>query len=136
MLCFVDPHESVYNGYVQALDALTKTTEHFATEAILRRFEWMLLTACSFHMSLTHDAHSDMPINMNYVYCFVVSEGFILADECVSMMHLLQWLLADMAISNAAKLMMRKAFDHVLDGKITKYSRVILNNEKMSEYYA
>lgn len=118
-----DPHELLYSAYVQALSALMTTSERFAIEAILRRFEWRLLTECGFHMSLTHDARSARPINVNCFYRFVASEGFILAEEGISGAHITAMAaddLEDVAVLNVAKQIMRRAIEHLLDGKEIK----------------
>ncbi len=118
-----DPHELLYSAYVQALSALTTTSERFAIEVILRRFEWVLLTTCGFHMSLTHDARSAIPIDTNSFYRFVAGEGFILAGEGVSGAHITAMAadqLENVAVLNVAKQVMRRAIDHALDGKEIK----------------
>lgn len=115
-----DPHQLLYSAYAQALSALMSTSERIAIEAILRRFEWMLLMTCGFHMSLTHDARSAMPINVNSFYRFVAGEGFILAAEGISGAHIAAMAadrLEDVAVLNVAKQVMRRAIEYVLDGK-------------------
>jgi DNA repair protein RecO (recombination protein O) len=118
-----DPHPSLYEAYVQTLKALTQTFQRHAIEAVLRRFEWNLLTASGYPMSLTHEAHTLEPIALNRAYRFVASEGFILDEQGVSGAHILalsQDRLDDPAVLNAAKKIMRQAIDHALDGKIIK----------------
>ena len=118
-----DPHELLYGAYVQAISALMETSERFTIEAILRRFEWMLLTACGFHMSLTHDARSALPIHLNSFYRFIAGEGFILANEGISGAHITAMAadgLEDIAVLQVAKQVMRQAIEYLLDGKEIK----------------
>lgn len=118
-----DPNELLYGAYIQALGALMATSERFAIEAILRRFEWVLLTACGFHMSLTHDARSAMPIDVNSSYRFVAGEGFVLAGNGISGAYIAAMAadrLEEVAVLRVAKQVMRQAIDHALDGKEIK----------------
>ncbi len=114
-----DSHEVLYSAYVQALSALTITSERFAIEAILRRFEWVLLTACGFPMSLTHDARSATPIDTNCFYRFIAGEGFVLAEEGISGGHIAAMAddkLDDISVLQVAKQVMRRAIHHTLCG--------------------
>jgi len=118
-----DPHESLYIAYVDTLKALIAAPNRLALEAILRRFEWELLTSCGFNMSLTHDARSDLPIEMSKFYRFIAGEGFVVAAEGIKGIHILAMAadqLDDIAVLNAAKQIMRRAIHHALDGKEIK----------------
>ena len=118
-----DPNQLLYEAYGQALAALMATSDRFTIEIILRRFEWAILTACGFQMSLTHDARSALPIDENCFYRFVAGEGFILAGEGVSGAHIAAIAagqLEDAAVLSAAKQIMRRAIHHALDGKEIK----------------
>ena len=118
-----DPDELLYLAYVHTLNLLTKTTDRFAIEAILRRFEWTLLTSCGYHMSLTHDAKTALPISAHLYYRFIPGEGFIMEASGICGTHLMAMAaddLDDKAVLKTAKHIMRRAIDHALDGKIIK----------------
>lgn len=118
-----DPHELLYAAYVQSLHMLTQASHRLAIEAVLRRFEWVLLTSCGFHMSLTHDARSALPINEDEFYQFIVGEGFVLAEKGVGGAHILAMAadkLEDVTVLNVAKRVMRQAIHHALDGREIK----------------
>ena len=118
-----DPHECLHSAYVHTLETLTKAPDRFAIEAILRRFEWTLLTTCGYHMSLTHEARTAMPIEANLYYCFIAGEGFIVANEGISGEHLIAIAadeLDNAIVLRAAKQIMRRAIDYALDGKEIK----------------
>lgn len=118
-----DPHPDLYEAYVQTLKALMQASQRPAIEAVLRRFEWNLLIASGYPMSLTHEAHSLEPISLNNRYRFVAGEGFILDEQGMAGAHIIalsQDKLDDHAVLNTAKKIMRQAIDHALDGKIIK----------------
>lgn len=118
-----DPHESLYFAYIDTLKALVNVADRFALEAVLRRFEWVLLASCGFQMSLTHDARTDMPIDMDRFYRYVAGEGFVLATEGIKGVHIAAMAadqLDDVAVLSVAKQVMRRAIDHALDGKDIK----------------
>ncbi len=118
-----DPHELLHAAYVQSLQTLTYASDRLTIEAVLRRFEWVLLTSCGFHMSLTHDARSALPIKEACFYQFIAGEGFILAEKGIDGTHLLAMAadrLDDVDVLNVAKRVMRQAIHHALDGREIK----------------
>ena len=118
-----DHHAELYSAYIHTLQSLTLASDRFAVEAVLRRFEWGLLTACGYHMSLTHEARSDKPILNHLYYRFIAGDGFMLADEGISGAHILAMSkdeLDDVDVLNVAKQIMRRAIFHALDGKMIK----------------
>jgi DNA repair protein RecO (recombination protein O) len=118
-----DPHETLHTAYVQVLKALITAPDRLAIEAVLRRFEWALLTSCGFQMSLTHDARSALPIDANCFYRFIAGEGFILAEQGICGAHIIAMAagkLEEVAVLNAAKQVMRQAIHHALDGRVIK----------------
>ncbi len=118
-----DPHATLHTVYIHALQALMTAFSRVAIEKILRRFEWALLTACGYSMSLTHDARSTQPILVNHFYRFIAGEGFVLADDGISGAHIIamsQDKLDDLTVLNVAKWIMRRAIEHALDGKVIK----------------
>ena len=118
-----DAHAALHAAYSHTLHALELVTDRFAIEALLRRFEWTLLTSCGYHISLTHDARSHQRISANHFYSFVAGEGFIVAAEGISGAHIIalsEDRLEDLAVLGVAKRIMRRAIDHALDGKEIK----------------
>lgn len=120
-----DPHESLYCAYGQALEALAMMAapDRLVIESILRRFEWVLLTACGLQMSLTHDARSARPIASNLFYQFIAGEGLIEAKTGIHGEHILAMAnndLSNAAVLGTAKHIMRRAIHYLLDGKELK----------------
>lgn len=116
-----DPSPTLYAVYVQALHSLVQITHRLALEAVLRHFEWALLTASGYQISLTHEAKTANPIDANQTYIFVAGEGFILAEKGFSgtaILALAQNELNDAYVLNVAKHIMRRAIDHLLDGQV------------------
>ena len=117
-----DPNLRLHAAYTSTLQALMISSNRIAIETVLRRFEWVLLTSCGYHMSLSNDARSAEPIVVDSCYHFVAGEGFVLADEGINGAHII-------AMSND-----KKAIDaifqnrnHALDGKEIK-ARALYQN--------
>lgn len=113
----------LYVLYTQALDDLTRATNRMEIEMILRRFEWQFLISCGYAMSLTHDAQSLQPIMHSSQYSLVPGEGFVLTKTGILGEHILAMaddLLHDLNVLKSAKWIMRRAIDHMLDGKSLK----------------
>ena len=118
-----DPHAKLHTAYTCALQDLMAASDRFAIEAVLRRFEWSLLTSSGYHMSLTHDARSARPIVGNSYYRFIAGEGFVLANEGICGVHIIaiaENKLDDAVVLKVAKRIMRLAIDHALGGKEIK----------------
>lgn len=118
-----DLHLGLYPSYVHTLHALAKAENQMTIESALRRFEWNLLTACGYSISLTHEAFSQKPITATDCYQFVPGEGLIRSDDGLLGSHLIalsQDKLDDPAVLAVAKRLMRKAVDFALDGKVMK----------------
>ncbi len=118
-----DPQEILYMAYVTALNALAITTVSLQIEAILRRFEWVLLTACGQQISLTHEARSNLPLALDTHYRFVVGEGLVASPDGFLGAHLLAMAnnsLDSQEVLWVAKRLMRMAIDDLLDGKVIK----------------
>ena len=113
----------LYVLYTQALHAIAQTTHRIEIEMILRRFEWQFLMLCGYAVSLTHDARSSQSIDPCNYYTFIAGEGFVSAQTGIVGEHLLAMaedLFHDVGVLKSAKLIMRRAIDHVLDGKSLK----------------
>lgn len=116
----LDAHASLHAAYGCVLQALTIAQDRFAVEAALRRFEWSLLSACGYAMSLTQDARTATPIGASQYYQFIAGEGFVLAKEGYYGAHILAMAddqLDDRAVLTTAKRIMRLAIQQVIHGK-------------------
>ena len=119
----LDPCPSLYDAYVQTLQALTKASQRLDIEAALRRFEWQFLSSCGYEFSLTHEAHTQRPVEPSNHYHFIAGEGVVLATTGISgecILAMANDKLDDPAVLKAAKWIMRRAIDHALDGKRIK----------------
>ncbi len=118
-----DPSVELYDTYQHTLHALTDVTEPLVVEIILRRFEWSLLAACGYQMSLTHDVRSGLSIAPENNYALIVGEGFIVADQGICGAHILALAagkLDDPFVLKSAKRIMRRVIDHALGGRHIK----------------
>lgn len=118
-----DAHEHLYAAYIHTLETLMKAGDRFAIEAVLRRFEWVLLTTCGYQISLTHEARTFMPIEACLYYQLLPGEGFVLAHTGFTGAHLIKIAsdkLDDREVLKTAKSIMRQAIDHALDGREIK----------------
>ncbi len=119
----MDSIHLLYDAYVQTLYELTQVKQRLNIEAVLRRFEWQFLSSCGYEFSLTHDAHTLLPIISTNHYHFIAGEGFSLASkgipgDCIIAMA--NDNLAEPLVLKAAKWIMRRAIDNALDGKRIK----------------
>lgn len=118
-----DQNAELYDVYKHTLHALTEVTEQLALEILLRRFEWTLLAACGYQMSLTHDARSGLMIIPEGQYTLIVGEGFIIVEQGICGAHILalaEGKLDDPLVLKSAKRIMRRAIDHALGGRSIK----------------
>ena len=118
-----DPDPALHAAYTFALQSLAMAPDRLSIEAILRRFEWTLLSSCGYQMSFSHDARSADSIDACLCYRFIAGEGFVLANEGIQgslIIALSEDKLEDIAVLNAAKRIMRSAIHHALGGKEIK----------------
>ena len=119
----LDPSIVMHEVYPQALETLAKATDRLAIEAVLRRFEWTLLRASGYPMSLTHEAISGKRIVDEGYYQFIVGEGFRVAAQGIRGVDILAMSkdrLEEPEVLRIAKKIMRIAIDHVLEGREIK----------------
>lgn len=115
-----DPHPDLYDAYVVTLQQLSLVTSQIELERVLRRFEWMLLSAIGYAVSLTHEAHHHTPILADHYYHFQPGLGFIPARNGwlgMNILALAQDDLSESSVLKTAKHLMRQALQHALDGK-------------------
>lgn len=112
-----------YDVYVHTLNALTCATERSGMEAALRRFELQLLSFCGYQIPLEFEVQSGRAISGNEYYIFIPGEGFKLASTGIPgscIIALAKDDFENMQTLKAAKMIMRRAVDHALDGKQIK----------------
>lgn len=73
-----DPHEKLFDGY---LDVLTKLVQGKSVEPSLRAFEFSLLEDIGYGLVLDTDAESEEPIRDGQQYWFEPTVGFILKQD-------------------------------------------------------
>lgn len=121
------PDILLFEAYLLALNRLAVTKERLALEAVLRRFEWTLLKLCGYSFSLTQEVKTQQPICDDLFYQFIAGEGFVRTKTGIPGTHVLA--LAHDQLERAeylksAKIIMRKAIDHLLGGREIKTRRL------------
>lgn len=122
-----DPHAELYQAYEYTIKALQVDPDRSVLEAILRRFEWVLLKSCGYQMSLIHEAHTEALILENQYYRLIPGEGFVRSKEGIRGSYLLALEAGqfdDVDLLKQVKYFFRAAIDHALDGKIIKTRRL------------
>ena len=117
-----DPHPNLYAAYGATINALSQSKKE-GIEAILRRFEWALLGAAGYSISLTEEAIQQTPINPNAHYDFLPGAGFVTSQRGIPGQHLIALSndeLQDPMVLKSAKWIMRRAIDVLLDGRVIK----------------
>lgn len=124
------PDAALYESYVMALNALAQTQDKFEVEAILRRFEWVLLKSCGYLYSFRHEAGTGNLIEEDALYQFIVGEGFILnSRQGIPGFHILALAEDDLSkvdYLKSAKFIMRQAIDHLLGGREIKARKLYI----------
>jgi DNA repair protein RecO (recombination protein O) len=122
----LSPHyadAALFGAYLFTLNGLVSTKDRGGLEALLRRFEWTLLHTCGSSFSLTHEAGTGESIAEDLCYHFIAGEGFVVANQGIPGAHILA--LAEDNLDEAdclksAKIIMRKAINHLLGGREIK----------------
>ncbi|MDF1678023.1 MAG: DNA repair protein RecO C-terminal domain-containing protein [Legionellaceae bacterium] len=109
--------------YEVTLTAIQRAANQGMLEMALRRFERVLIEASGYQISYEYEARAHEPIRENKRYAFLPEEGFVLDDEGLIGAHILAmgadtW--DDAAVLKTAKWVMRRAIDHLLDGREIK----------------
>lgn len=131
-----DAQTTIYDGYVQTLQALSDSSAQYTIELILRRFEWALLCASGTSMSFTQDALG-LPIHATCYYQLGVNEGFVKAEHGILGAHIIALAadcIDDVAILKSAKKIMRLAIQQLLGGKVLKVRELYLNKQDISNH--
>ena len=109
----------LFDGYGLSLHALALAQENLTVEKILRRFECQLLQIIGYALCFTHVADLAQPIIAGKYYVLQMGRGFILAEKGIPGEHLLAIAcdcLDDVKVLHSAKIIMRQALHHALDG--------------------
>jgi len=117
-----DPHPDVYDAYQFTVQGLSATDDRLVIESLLRRFEWILLSACGYPLS-PFEADSNCSLVDQYCYRFIAGHGFVMDKNGFSGSSLLAIVhgeFEDVSILKPAKLIMRQAIDHLLSGREIK----------------
>lgn len=104
-----DPHPELYDVYEYTLRGLAHTTEQVAMEALLRKFEWMLLGSCGYMLSFMDD--------IDKRFRFVAGRGFVADPDGMQgeeVLAISRGQFEDVRILRSAKLVMRQAVDDLL----------------------
>ena len=123
------PDSELFNAYLTTLKGLVLTQDKAQIEALLRRFEWVLLKTCGYSFSFTHEARTGLLVQPHIYYQFITGEGFLAADIGISGADLLA--IADNNLDKSqylksAKIIMRQAIDHLLGGREIKARSLFL----------
>lgn len=123
LLSPLESDADLFDAYLLTLNGLSITSNRLDIEALLRRFEWTLLNSCGHSFSFTHEADTQSLIHPTHYYEFTAGKGFTQASKGFSGEDLLALGrddLSNAAYLKAAKMIMRKAIDHLLDGREIK----------------
>lgn len=124
-----DAHPEVYHAYESALYALAGVVDRRRIEVVLRRFEWLLLKQCGYQLSLSCDLYGQA-IDEHHHYQFMPGEGFKPAVQGLNGKHLLAFAsdtFDDIDTLKTVKRFMRRAIEHLLDGRALKARSLFVN---------
>ena len=120
----------LFQAYLFTLNQLLKTDDRLMIEAVLRRFEWTLLHTCGHGFSLTTETDTYQLVECHKYYQFIPGKGLVVSQKGIPGEHLLA-LAADELTQpehlKSAKLIMRKAIDHLLGGREIKARTLYVN---------
>ena len=115
-----DPSDAIYLMYENSLLLLSNAKTKLEIEKILRKFEFILLQELGYAISWTHDAQSQQPICKENFYTFNAEYGFIQTTtpniSGADILSIANHMFEDPKVLNSAKMIMRKALHHALDG--------------------
>ncbi|MBA2709822.1 MAG: DNA repair protein RecO [Tatlockia sp.] len=118
-----DPQPELFNAYVQVMQGLSAISERLAIEILLRRFEWILLKACGYSLKPQNG------FKQEHYYQLIAGEGFVKAEAGFSgkdIIELAEGRLETLSVLKSAKLIMRQAIDHLLNGRVLKSRSLFL----------
>ncbi len=119
----MQPEPDLFDAYLLILNGLCCAENRYTIEALLRRFEWILLKICGYSFSLTQEARSAACIQPDACYQFIAGEGLVASTQGILGAHILALAaghLHDTSHLQAAKIIMRLAIDHLVGGREIK----------------
>jgi DNA repair protein RecO (recombination protein O) len=130
-----DPNAELYDSYATALAALRAGD---AVEPLLRRFEKRLLDLIGYGLDLATEIDTGKPVRAEGQYCFHGGRGVIAAQGQTAPLiagHVLLRLAAEDVLTaeadlRQARLLMRSALDHCLEGRELRTRRVARSMEQ------
>ena len=123
------------NNNSDEIPTASKTSNRLALEILLRRFELILLQTCGYGLPFIQEAYSTKLITAHKHYKFNAGAGFI-ADPNgkilgKNILALADGQFADLEVLRTAKLIMRQAIAHFLQGRELKTRALFkVHNEK------
>lgn len=117
------PELEVFQSYVYTLHHLALAPDQLAIEALLRRFEWVLLRACGQNFSLHQEGDTGQSIKAGSYYQWTAGKGLLLAAQGIPGEHLLALAADDLSQPHylkSAKMLMRQAIGSLLGGREIK----------------
>lgn len=121
-----DAYPQLYETYQYTLKALSTTTDQLVIEALLRQFELVLLNECGYTLEFSE---SGQPIQAAGFYRYVAGKGFQLADKGLAggdILGMSAGQFDQITVLKSAKLIMRAAITHLLDGQELKSRSLFL----------
>ena len=125
---------ALFHQYEQSLRELSLVTERLAIEIILRQFESALLKESGYMFSFRYDVNG-FKMTAEHHYRFVAGTGFIKSEtgflgETLLAISNMDW--KNPSVLQTAKIIMRQAIDHCLDGRELQSRRLFkeYKNEK------
>jgi DNA repair protein RecO (recombination protein O) len=119
----MNPEPELFDAYLLVLKVLTASMPIQRIEALLRRFEWILLKVCGYSFSLTQEARTSTLIQADAYYRFIAGEGLVASAQGIPGAHILALAtdqLHEAPCLHSAKKIMRQAIDHLVGGREIK----------------
>ncbi len=131
-----DAHEALFEHYEVALQALAAGEMQ---RIVLRRFEMRLLQELGYALPLAHEAGSDVPIERDRLYCYVIEHGAVRAGGEEGGVQLLGKTLLDMGIDDysdpqtqqQSKQLMRTLVSHYLGEKPLHTRQLLIDLQQL-----
>lgn len=111
-------YPEIFTAYTEVLSNLSKYSNSIDIEYTLRYFEWALLNASGYAISLTHDEHAQK-IDAKLFYRLIPGHGFVEALNGIPGIYILEFAEGNLfpEMLRSIKTFMRIAINHALDGK-------------------
>lgn len=109
----------LFSIYEETIRHLAEANSVQRLECILRKFEWVLLETSGFQVSFIYEQDGFSPIVAGQQYRFIPASGFVVAADGLRGEHILaiaHQQLETIDVLKSAKLIMRRAIDHLLNG--------------------